>query len=95
MTGGKYSIDPLTGHPESGGTGTFSSNAHQFVSTPIDASLKLNSQFLDKKLLLDVMVGTHYQKDSMRAADGSKRRRHQRPGVALQRQLAPQHPRCR
>jgi hypothetical protein len=72
VTGGKYSINPLTGYPESGGSGTFSSSAHQFVSTPIDASLKLNSQFLDKKLLLDVMVGTHYQKDSMRAADGSK-----------------------
>ena len=72
VTGGKYSIDPLTGNPESGGNGTFSSNAHQFVSTPIDATVKLNSQFLDKKLLLDVMFGTHYQKDSMRAADGSK-----------------------
>jgi hypothetical protein len=71
-TGGRYSINPLTGFPESGGSGTFSSNAHQFVSTPVDASVKLNSQFLDKKLLLDVMAGTHYQVDSMRAVDGSR-----------------------
>jgi hypothetical protein len=62
VTGGKYSIDPLTGNPESGGAGTYSSSAHQFRSAPIDASLKWNSQFLDKKLLLDVLVGTHYQR---------------------------------
>jgi outer membrane receptor protein involved in Fe transport len=71
VTPGRYSIDPLTGAPEAGSAGTYSSSAHQFKSTPIDASLKWNSQFLDKRLLLDVMVGTHFQKDSMRASDGS------------------------
>jgi hypothetical protein len=33
--------------------------------------MKWNSSFMQKKLLLDVMFGTHYQKDSNRAADGS------------------------
>jgi TonB dependent receptor/Carboxypeptidase regulatory-like domain len=78
VTGGKYSINPQTGLPEAGvggnagsPPGTFGSQAHQFVSTPLDASLKWNSQFLGKRLLLDVMVGTHYQNDGNRAVDGS------------------------
>jgi outer membrane receptor protein involved in Fe transport len=78
LTGGKYSINPQTGVPEVGvggnagaPAGTFGSQAHQIVSTPIDASAKWNSQFLGKRLLLDVMVGTHYQNDGTRADDGS------------------------
>src|SRR6185369_17951600 len=59
--------------PEVGGgsVGTYGSQAHQFVSTPIDLSAKWSSQFMQKKLLLDVMFGTHFQTDSRRAADGS------------------------
>ncbi len=72
VTPGKYGIDPLSGSPEGGGSTTYSASAHQYVSTPIDASLKWNSQFLGKRLLLDVMLGTHYQNDSRRAADGSR-----------------------
>ena len=71
VTPGQYGIDPLSGYPEGGGSSTYSAAAHQYSSTPIDASLKWNSQFLGKRLLLDVMVGTHYQRDSRRAADGS------------------------
>jgi outer membrane receptor protein involved in Fe transport len=71
VTPGQYGIDPLSGYPESGGASTYSAAAHQYASVPIDASLKWNSQFMGKRLLLDVMVGTHYQKDSRRAADGS------------------------
>ena len=58
-------------------------------STPRSSGTR---QFLDKKLLLDVMLGTHYQKDSMRAADGSTARSTTNGlGSLLQRQLAPQH----
>jgi hypothetical protein len=71
VTPGKYGIDPLSGSPEGGGSSTYGASAHQFSSTPIDLSLKWNSQFLGKRLLLDVMAGSHYQKDSRRAADGS------------------------
>ena len=61
-----YAIDPLTAGPKSERhrSGTYAPQAHQYISTPIDTSLKWNSQFLDKRLLLDVMVGTHYQNDS-------------------------------
>jgi hypothetical protein len=72
VTGGSFAIDPLTGNPESGSSGSLASTAHQNISNPIDASLKWNSQFLGKKLLLDVMLGTHVQTDSLRAVDGSK-----------------------
>jgi hypothetical protein len=71
VTPGKYAINPLSAAPESGGAGTYSSQAHQYISTPLDVAAKWNSEFLNKKLLLDVMLGTHYQKDSARAADGS------------------------
>jgi outer membrane receptor protein involved in Fe transport len=71
VTPGKYAINPQTGHPESGGNGTYSSVAHTYVSNPIDAILKWNSQFMQKKLLLDVTLGTHWQVDANRAADGS------------------------
>jgi hypothetical protein len=73
VTPGKYAIDPAAGTPEVGGgsVGTYGSQAHQFVSTPIDLSAKWSSQFMQKKLLLDVMLGTHLQTDSRRAADGS------------------------
>jgi len=73
VTPGKYAIDPASGTPEVGGgsLGTYGSQAHQFVSTPIDVSGKWNSQFLQKKLLVDLMLGAHFQTDSRRAADGS------------------------
>jgi hypothetical protein len=71
VTPGQYGIDPLSGYPEGGGSSTYSASAHQYSSVPIDTSLKWNSQFLGKRLLLDVMLGTHYQRDSRRAADGS------------------------
>jgi hypothetical protein len=68
---GNYAINPQTGYPESGGNGTYSSVAHTYISNPIDAILKWNSSFMQKKLLLDVTLGTHYQADANRAADGS------------------------
>jgi hypothetical protein len=73
VTPGKYAIDPASGLPEVGGgtVGTYGSQAHQFVSNPVDIAMKWNSQFLQKKLLLDVTLGHHYQVDSRRAADGS------------------------
>ena len=73
ISGGKFAIDPLTGEPESESqvVGTYGSTAHQNISFPLDTSLKWNSQFLGKKLLLDVMLGGHFQTDSIRAADGS------------------------
>jgi hypothetical protein len=71
VTPGKYAIDPATGYPEAGATGTYGSQAHEFVSMPIDVALKWNSQFMQKRLLLDVMAGMHNQVDSRRAADGS------------------------
>jgi len=78
VTPGKYAINPLTGLPEVGvgGTagapaGTYGANAHQLGSSPFDVSAKWNSQFLGKRLLLDVMLGTHIQNDYTRASDGS------------------------
>jgi hypothetical protein len=68
---GNYGIDPMSGYPEGGGNTSYGASAHQFVSTPMDAALKWNSQFMGKKLALDVMLGTHQQSDSRRAADGS------------------------
>jgi hypothetical protein len=71
VTPGDYGLDPLSGTPEVGGNGTYSATAHQYSSTPIDASLRWNSQFLSKRLMVDLMLGTHYQADSVRASDGS------------------------
>jgi hypothetical protein len=73
VTGGSYSINPLTGTPQvsGGSTSTFAALAQQETSTPIDTSLKWTSEFLGKRLLLDVMLGMHYQADLTRAADGS------------------------
>jgi hypothetical protein len=73
VSGGSFAIDPQTGYPESNTSGgSLASSAHQNISNPLDASLKWNSQFLGKKLLLDVMLGAHMQTDSLRAVDGSK-----------------------
>jgi hypothetical protein len=71
MTPGRYGINPLNGYPEAGGSTSYSASAHQWASTPIDTNLKWNSQFLGKKLLLDVMLGWHHQVEERRAADGS------------------------
>lgn len=71
ITPGKYAINPLTGQPESGGNSTYGATAHTYVSQPLDLIAKWNSSFMQKKLLLDVTVGTHYQVEANRAADGS------------------------
>src|SRR5205814_6187468 len=51
ITPGRYAINPTTGAPEIGANGTYGSQAHQFISNPVDVSAKWNSEFLGKKLL--------------------------------------------
>jgi hypothetical protein len=74
VTGGRYGIDPLTGGPQwetSGTPGTYAAVATQESSTPVDVNGKWTSEFLGKRLLLDVSGGMHYQADYTRAVDGS------------------------
>src|SRR5439155_12491734 len=73
VTGGSYSINPLSGTPQVTGasTSTYAALAQEESSTPIDTSLKWTSEFLGKRLVLDAMLGMHYQADLSRAADGS------------------------
>jgi hypothetical protein len=71
---GQYSINPGSGLPEigTGSTpGTYGATATRRYSKPFDALLKWSSEFLDKRLVLDTMLGIHHQSDGTLAADGS------------------------
>jgi hypothetical protein len=60
---------PLTAAIYTGGT----FNSFHFLTTDdsLNISGELNSSFLDKRLLVDVRVGWHHQKDAATAGDGS------------------------
>jgi outer membrane receptor protein involved in Fe transport len=71
----KFSIDPLTGSPETdttGFTGTYNSLAHRRSSTAYDASLKWSTEFDNKRVLVDTVVGWHHQDDDVLPSDGTK-----------------------
>src|SRR5262249_35444172 len=50
---------------------TFNAAATRNQFDTYDVVGELNSSFLDKRLLLDIRAGYHYQKDQAQAADGS------------------------
>lgn len=57
--------------PEAASSGYYESLADQNKNSSNDLSLKLNSGFMDKKLLLDVSLGWHHQDVSSLPVDGS------------------------
>jgi hypothetical protein len=54
-----------------GANGDYTSSGLAGSDSTIDMVLRLNSSFMEKKLLLDVTVGWHYQKNSVTAIDGT------------------------
>ena len=54
-----------------GGNGDYTSQGFAGNDNTIDAILRLNSSFLDKKLLLDITVGWHHQNNNVTGIDGS------------------------
>jgi hypothetical protein len=71
---GQYSINPATGNPEIGTTstpGTYSATATRRYARPYDSTLKWTSEFLDKRLVFDTMVGIHHESDGTLAGDGT------------------------
>ncbi|MFT3776191.1 MAG: TonB-dependent receptor [Minicystis sp.] len=76
---GTFGINPLDGTPELNNTyskniinGTYDSLAHYYVSSATDVSLKWQSAFDRKHLLLDVTLGWHHEEDAIRASDGTR-----------------------
>jgi hypothetical protein len=53
------------------GNGDLSSSSFAGNDNTIDAILRLNSSFMEKKLLLDVTVGWHHQNNNVTALDGT------------------------
>jgi hypothetical protein len=74
---GKFAIDHLQEVPETmvntttPFNGTYSSIAHQINNRPYDVSAKWTSQFLDKRALVDTVVGWHHQEVDVIPSDGS------------------------
>jgi len=53
------------------GNGTLAAASYAGNDNTIDMVLRLNSSFLEKKLLLDVTVGWHHQNNNVKAYDGT------------------------
>ncbi len=72
---GQFAIIPSSGAPEVGtqtsGAGLYNTMATRRFSNPYDATLKWTSEFLDKRLSFETLLGIHHQADGARAADGS------------------------
>ena len=69
---GRYGYDPEDGRVETFDlSGDYTALAHRYANDVRDIGLKLNSSFLDKKVLLDVSVGWHHQGNSFLPSDGS------------------------
>jgi hypothetical protein len=70
---GRYGFSPTDGQVETRSlTGGYDALAHTYANDARDVSLKLNSSFLDKRLLLDASVGWHHQTNSVLASDGGE-----------------------
>jgi Carboxypeptidase regulatory-like domain/TonB dependent receptor len=54
-----------------GGNGDYVSQSWAGNDNTLDVILRLNSSFLEKKLLLDITVGWHHQNNNVTAIDGS------------------------
>ena len=69
---GRFGFDPEDGRVETRSlTGGFDALAHRYTNDSRDVALKLNSSFLDKRLLLDASLGWHHQSNTFLASDGS------------------------
>jgi outer membrane receptor protein involved in Fe transport len=74
---GKYSISPLTGQPEAdprttaGLNGPYSALAHKRLGSSFDTSLKWDSAFDNKRVLINTTLGWHHETGGVLAADGS------------------------
>ena len=75
-TGGnnKFSVDPQTGlaQTEAYPNGTVGSTALESNSQSYDASLRWSSEFANKRILLDTIVGYHHEVDTEYPMDGSQ-----------------------
>jgi hypothetical protein len=71
---GSFSVDPMSGGVQLNGypSGTLASTAVQALSTSYDTSLRWSTEFDNKRVLVDTMVGWHHQEDSDYPADGSQ-----------------------
>jgi outer membrane receptor protein involved in Fe transport len=84
---GKYSISPLTGQPEAdprttaGLNGPYSALAHKRLGSSFDTSLKWDSAFDNKRVLINTTVGWHHETGGLLAADGSGPEDTLNPGV--------------
>jgi Carboxypeptidase regulatory-like domain/TonB dependent receptor/TonB-dependent Receptor Plug Domain len=54
-----------------GGNGDYASQSWAGNDNTLDAVLRLNSSFLEKKLLLDITLGWHHQNNNVTGIDGS------------------------
>jgi outer membrane receptor protein involved in Fe transport len=69
---GRFGYDPEDGRVETSDlAGSYTALAHRYANDVRDIALKLNSSFLDKKVLLDVNVGWHHQSNEFLPSDGS------------------------
>ena len=70
---GNYAVDPIAGGPEvsDGTNGTYSGLAHQLNSGSYDTNLKWSTELDNKRVLIDTMVGWHYQYNNVLPSDGT------------------------
>ena len=84
---GKYGISPLTGQPEAdprttaGLNGPYQALAHKRLGSSFDTSLKWDSAFDNKRVLINTTVGWHHETGGILAADGSGPEDTLNPGV--------------
>jgi hypothetical protein len=72
---GQYSLNPATGAPEIGTTsvpGSYGATATQRQAKPLDTTLTWSSEFLDKRLGLNALLGFHHEAAGTYGADGSR-----------------------
>lgn len=71
---GQFSVDPQAGGPEvgDGSNGTYSALSHQLNSGSYDTNLKWSTEFDNKRVLVDTMVGWHTQYNDVLPSDGSQ-----------------------
>jgi hypothetical protein len=70
---GKFAVDPTSGGPEiaAGTNGTYTALAHNLSSGSYDTNLKWSTEAMNKRILVDTMVGWHTQYNNLLPSDGS------------------------
>lgn len=68
---GRLGISTATGAAESVQGGAYEALAHQITNSATDISLKWQTAFNNKRLLIDTTFGWHHQETATRASDGS------------------------